>query len=471
MPSFDTGLSRIDKLFVDRDAAEAQASRVRREAFRVAICCGRDLAGSYTLQLTTLTAAALAMRCFPNAVSVVLDERTGFARLLVWANLNLTLRNAFRLLGVPTTTAPPDATAASIVVGDALAAQSAMRITFDGWIAKVGPARLLDRLQEREYCPLAGILGASLAVSELFLSFAGINVEAGRRVVALSLWRPEVAVSDPSAVGVPVEFLPRALWVLGLGHLGNGYLWTLAGLRYADTREATFYLNDYDSVGYENIETGVLFAPNDVGAPKTRVCATWLEARGFGTRLVERAFDAKFRRRAQEPASEPVLALCGFDSNPVRRDLATAEFLRVVESGLGSMASNFDTLCMHTLPNPRTLEEIWSDLSPVEVEKRVREQERMACENCGYLATGHDECGRYELAGKAVAVPFVGMTAATFVVAETLRLLHRGPAYTDVKMSLGTPGRCHALSRNPALYTVGDLTGLEYATAAPRAAI
>jgi hypothetical protein len=55
--------------------------------------------------------------------------------------------------------------------------------------------------------------------------------------------------------------------------LGIGYLWILAGLRYADTREATFYLNDYDFVECENVETGILFAPNDVGALKTRTCA------------------------------------------------------------------------------------------------------------------------------------------------------------------------------------------------------
>jgi hypothetical protein len=385
--------------------------------------------------------------------------------------MNLTIRDAFRLLGVPTTTDLPDATTASIALGDAAASQSAMRITFDGWIAKVGPSHLVDRLGEREYCPLAGILGASLAISELFLSFAAISLEAGRRAVALSLWRPKAAVSDPSAVGVPVEFLPRTLWALGLGHLGNSYLWTLASLRYTDTHETTFYLNDYDFVERENVETGVLFARTDVGALKTRICAAWLEARGFRTRLVERAFDANFRRRAQEPALEPALALCGFDSNPVRRDLVTAGFLRVVESGLGSTASNFDTLSVHTLPQPRPPEEIWPDLPAEEIEKRVQEQERMARENCGYLATGDDECGRYELAGKAVGVPFVGMTAATFVVAETLRLLHGGPAYNGVRMSLGTPDQCHAQSRDPALYTVSDLTAIEYATAVPRAAI
>ena len=62
-----------------------------------------------------------------------------------------------------------------------------------------------------------GCWRAALALSELFLSFAGISVEATRRTVGLSLWRPDLEMSDPEALGIPVEYLPRQLWLLGLG--------------------------------------------------------------------------------------------------------------------------------------------------------------------------------------------------------------------------------------------------------------
>src|SRR5947207_14619400 len=114
-----------------------------------------------------------------------------------------------------------------------MATPSAIRVTFDGWVASIGPVRILDRLPEREYCSLSGVLGAALAVSELFLSFADIHVEAARRRIAVSLWRPDADAGEPETLGVPVEFLPKALWVLGLGHLGNAYLWSLASLPYA----------------------------------------------------------------------------------------------------------------------------------------------------------------------------------------------------------------------------------------------
>ena len=49
-------------------------------------------------------------------------------------------------------------------------------------IATVGPATSTPRLPEREYCSITGAL-AALSLSELFLSFAAINIEAKRRIV------------------------------------------------------------------------------------------------------------------------------------------------------------------------------------------------------------------------------------------------------------------------------------------------
>ena len=465
MTTAECGISRIDKLFVDRDRTDAATAHARREAFTIAICCGDDLERSYTLQLAALTAASLAARCFPRAVRIVLSAKLQGARLLVWPSLSLTIRDAFtQLLGAPAIVTTVPTRSSAIVLGDAPAAPKALRITFDGWIAKVGPADRTERLQERQYCSVAGVLGAAIAVSEAFLSFAEICIAAGRRVVALSLWRPDADPSDPAALGVPVEYLPGSLWLLGLGHLGNAYLWVLASLPYADPKTALFYLNDYDRVERDNLETGVLFRAEDVPGLKTRVCNAWLEARGFRTRIIERPFDQHFRCRKEDPAKEPQMALCGFDSNPVRRDLATADFLRVIESGLGNSASNFDTLSMHTLPNPRPADKLWPDLPKEELEKRAKEQERLARENPAYAGLGTDECGRYELAGKSIAVPFVGATAASFVIAEALRLFHDGPAYTDLKFSLATPGKCAVVSAGT--YSASDFAALEYATAA-----
>ena len=114
----------------------------------------------------------------------------------------------------------------------------------------------------------------------------------------------------------------------------------------------------------------------------------------------------------------------------------------------------------HTLPNPRAPEELWPDLSPEEEEIQRQELERIAQENPAYEELGDDICGRAQLAGKSVAVPFVGVTAATLVVAEAIRLLHDGPAYSDIKLSLSDLKSVSAISKGN--YTIQDSAGIMF---------
>ncbi len=458
-------LSRISKLLVDGRDLSTQEALARRECFAITLRCGPDVERSRTLQLAVLTAANIATRCFPGAVRVVLEGGVPDARFLVWPSIAGTFRSALAdIVGLNSLNgaAEPENKGRVLLFGNATRVQGAVRVTFDGWIAKIGPAASVDPLPQRQYCSLSGVLAGALAISEMFLSFAELSIEAGRRTVGLSLWRPDLPISDSAALGVQVEVLPRNLWVLGLGHLGNAYLWALAALPYAQPNTTEIYLNDYDKVEPENVETGMIFTPNDESKLKTRICSKWLEDRGFKSRLVERPFDSNFRCRTAPP-HEPRLALCGFDSNPARRDLATSVFARVMESGLGGTKDNFDTISFHTLPNPRAVAALWPDLTPEQEVRQRENRERLARDNPGYAHLAKDECGRAELAGKSVAIPFVGATAATFVLAEAIRLLHDGPAYTDIKFALMDLNMRYATTTGN--YGVADLAGVEYCKA------
>lgn len=440
MGALDPHLSRISKLFADRDATVPDDALQRRSKHSVTLVCGTDVAASRTLQLAVLTAARIAMRCFPGAVRVIVPEQLHGAAMKIWPHAEQTFGNALTALLGPDNVHPEttDAAAASnpVLFGNASTIKGGLRATFDGWIACVGPAESTMRMSEREYCSLAGILAGSLALSEIFMAFAGITLLAGRRIVSLSLWRPDLAVNAPEALGIPVSVLPQEAWLLGLGHLGNAYLWSLATMPYKLTKDVCLYLNDFDIVETSNLETGVIFEKGHEDELKTRVLNDWLKGLGFQTRLLERKFDDAFRLQQ----GEPELALCGFDSNRARRHLATARFAQVVESGLGGMASNFDTIGLHTFPNERPAEDLWPDLDPAELDKQRRRQEAMARENAAYGMLADDECGRVALAGKSIAVPFVGVTASALVVAESLRVLLGGPAYGQVKLRLATPG-------------------------------
>jgi len=461
MGAFGQGLSRISKLLIDRDQANPEAVLARRQAYGVTLCCGEDVASSYTLQLAFLTAARIACRCFPGAVRLDLTPTLAQAPLLIWPWLRQTFGEALvEILGPEALGNRGSSVALNpLLFGSAPLIDGALRVTFDGWIAKVGPARDVPRLPEREYFPLAGILAASLALSELFLSFAGISLDATRRTVGLSLWRPDLAIDGGEALGTQVEYLPGPLWVLGLGHLGNAYLWSLATLPYRVPEDVEFALFDFDTIENDNVETGVILSTDDINSFKAHACDAWLRRRKFRTRLVERRFDATFRLQDKEPK----LALCGFDSNPSRRDLPHAHFARVIDGGLGGMAANFDTISIRTLPNPRSPDELWPDLTKEEEAKLSAYHERMVRENPGYRQLEGDDCGRHDLAGKSVAVPFVGTSAASFVIAEAVRMLHDGPAYFDIKLGLGNPRT--QVSRFRENYTAQDASGLSFARA------
>lgn len=455
----ETGISRISKVLVDRDQMTTDAVLARRKLYKVALRCGPDVSRSRTLQLAVMTAANIANRCFPGAVKIVLEPSVENAGLLFWPSIEQTFGQALiTLLGADALISPNNfqPNVPVLLFGDAPSLPRALRVTFDGWIAKVGPAETVGPLPQREYCSLSGVLAGALAISESFFSFAEISIEATRRTVGLSLWRPDLDINDSAALGIQVQFLPRELWVLGLGHLGNAYLWSLATLPYGDPGAVEVFLNDFDRIEPDNADTSLLFDAGDEGSYKTRVCSRWLEARAFRTRLIERPFDSNFRCRDEEPR----LALCGFDSNEVRREIATAEFLRVMESGLGGTADNFDTISFHTLPNPRSIEELWPVPTPTEKLAQAQQLERMARENRAYALLDDNDCGRAELAGKTVAVPFVGAAAATIVLAEAIRLLHGGPAYTDIKLVLSDLTRRFAQTKRN--YAAQDLVGLNY---------
>jgi hypothetical protein len=168
---------------------------------------------------------------------------------------------------------------------------------------------------------------------------------------------------------------------------------------------------------------------------KTRVSAKWLQSRGFDPTLVERAFDKGTFCKLEEPS----VALCGFDGQGPRHILDRAKFDLVVECGLGGRAENFDAISFHTLPNSsRTASQIWPTV--YSQENSNQRAIKLANENQVYQSfRDKNKCGHIELAGKAVAVPFVGATASSLVIAETLRAMHDGERYENIELRLECP--------------------------------
>lgn len=303
-----------------------------------------------------------------------------------------------------------------------------VRTAYAGWRGGIVPAHASVNPSGPKPMPLAPMLSAALAVNEAFLFMSTGGSSCGRRVTGMSLWdlRPDADWLTASSSEPELAYLPSSLWLIGLGHLGQAYLWGLGLLPFPDPSKLKLVLQDTDTITPSTESTSILSDVRSVGLKKTRAMASWAERRGFTTSIHERLFDAAFRRQPEEPA----IALCGIDNAVGRNALDKVGFDLVVEAGLGRGHRDFRTMRLHTLPCGRPAAALWRGRDRLEDVSQQKAYRRLMRE--GSL----DHCGVTLLAGKAVGAPFVGAAAATLALADVLRLLHGGPIYQMVDLDL-----------------------------------
>ncbi|MHB1496546.1 MAG: hypothetical protein ACYCXN_01320 [Acidimicrobiales bacterium] len=302
----------------------------------------------------------------------------------------------------------------TICFGDAPAdvpGERVLRATFDGWTAGVVEGRHTP-LAERDLFVPAGVAAAGIAVAEAFQLRRG-DVRAGRRDQGVSLWRPDVRWLATDAIGPDeVAIAPREWWLIGLGHLGQAYLWTIGLLPYAKPDDVSLMLQDDDHATKANESTGLL-VPRGWRGRKTRALATIAEDHGFATAITERRFAP-----GQGPAGdEPRLALVGVDNPETRRQLSDAGFAAVVDAGLGAGPVDYLAIQTRVFPAGRRSDEV-----PGWQQRPVPDAGLLELPAYKDMAT-ENECGTIQIAGRSVAAAFVGAVASALVVAEAVRLL------------------------------------------------
>ena len=401
------------------------------DSYRIGIVAGDSVAQSPTMQAAVLTAVNTGRRSFLGGVSV---EGTLHVPLLVTWGRCRTLAEAVEDLGGVIDDCAPGVP--RIVVGGksmpSTDAEFAVRATFDGWCGGVAPLDQGLQLPERQECIPAGVLAGALGVSEAFQFVRGDSALAGRRDVGLSLWQPDKAINwlDAGELGPKLERLPASAWIIGLGHLGQAFLWTLGLLPYVFPEKVSLVLQDSDELVEANDSTSLLTTPALLGVKKTRAMAAWCELRGFRTSIVERKFAGDFMVAGDEPR----VALCGVDNALARADLEDVGFDRVIEAGLGAGTQEYLAFQTHTFPAGRTAKHRWGT-------EGHRPDADAVAGNPAYRALaqdGVDDCGIITLAGRTVGASFVGAVTAAVAIAELIRLGLGGPRYELVDGSLSS---------------------------------
>ena len=412
-------LHRLTKSILD--SGEASSIEEALEIFSqygVHVLLGKDIKSSPAAQVIALTVINTAARSFLGNVTVDSEDfnlsAPGFegwtlCDFMKWAGINENISMVKPRW--------PRISIGAVETSDSIVPWA------NGWRFGLGTSNGMGKF----FAP-ACVAAGGLAVSEAFSLLRQDNPYAGRRHLELSLWDPKDGASEPteSAFTPP----PGGLWLVGVGHLGQAYCWTLG---FMAPGKLPLYVQDVDLVTQSTLSTSILCTPGDVGIRKTRVAARWLEERGYNVSLVERRFNEHLRLGPDEPA----IALFGVDNPAARRAIEAVGFRLVVDAGLGAGYRDFRGIRIRTFPGPSKAAQLWA-------EGGQDGEIVMAPAYQKLLDQGAEPCGITTLATRAVGAPFVGCVAAAYVIAEHVRRQCGGQGVGYLDLNLRDPARLDA---------------------------
>lgn len=427
-------LNRLASVLMETEGIPHSSAMARLSGLRLEINCGPEIASSQALQAALLTAANCAKRSFLGGVHLNLPPNIP---LLVPWPAAVTLNEAVASI-VPAglSGAPADEV---LHLGSA-GPRAGLLVVCDGWRAGVLAPRAHRNFRAGSDGVLGGVLGGALGVGKVFFRAVGLEVRDDFASAGISLWAPEGEWQDSATGGPAIQAYPKRFWLLGLGHLGQAYAWTLSLLPSQTDKMVEVFLQDYDIAKRANIAAGLLSEESVLGLKKTRVCSAWLEARGIKTSLVERAFG----KDSKAQPAEPLVALAGFDSPVPRQFLEGHGFKYIIDGGVGHHAGNFDEIMIHTFPDAtKSAEAIFAKASQARANRLPLELlKEFGQGTCGALVD--------ELSKTSASTSFVGACTAALAVGDAIRGLHNGTRYEVLHWKLrgADPATAHAAPAN-----------------------
>lgn len=383
-------LNRTVKLALDEGKAASYADAERLfGTFRLRIAVGRGFSASPAAEAAVLTLINAARKTFLGGVELVghHQERCTMA----WFR-GQTLAEVANGFGVLCGEAGIDSDTPTIVVGAApshAVLDLGLRLDVGGFT--------LDPEGRSEWtldAPVAvGVAAAGAAINEVFQRVYRGRLLAGARRVRFEL--PCAMRRDE-----------REAWLIGLGHLGQAYLWTLA-LQVSAGERFRLRLTDYDEVTPSSLSTCLLVDMTDIGRKKVDAVTDKLEEIGFD--VVRDISKVVLNDGAVE--SDYAMVLVAVDNIGLRRGLDRLHAPRVLECGIGDGSEGFTRVQMHAFPGRRLARDVWQGEDarasrPVDISSPAYQ---------AMLRESGDECGTTLVASRSVATPFVGAFAGALL--------------------------------------------------------
>lgn len=409
----DSETSRIRAALVNSGQYSFREAEEKILRSRLHIEVGADAARTPAGQSAFLTAVLTGARCFGEVTFEVGIDTSLLRPLPIPAR---TLAEAALFFGGRCAKERPHFRTVLIGAGPKSVDEWSVRASWDGWIASVSPSGHQVQMG-RSDCALAGVAAGALGVGQAFLAEQGDRI-AGKRTQILPLWSP---IGQPSfhEAGPPLAqlYLPTQLWLIGLGNLGQAYLWSLSQLSYPAYDEVLLFLQDDQKIGRENWGTSVLVERGRYNILKTKVGEEWATGCGFEVRRIDRRMDGNLLRYDREPG----IALAGLDRMPARRMLACRGFEYIVDAGLGAAVDDYCKIRVNVFDSTRSPAIHFhgvEDRTP-EIAERLRQLPAYR-----ELAREREDggCGTAMLVETGVAVPFVSAVAGALVVTQAIRI-------------------------------------------------
>jgi hypothetical protein len=365
---------------------------------------------------------ATARKCFGRVTVVTSDDAPLIAKLPI----GKTLRSATRQLGARIGKAASAKATHTIIIGTAERNERwSIHCWWDRWSSGT---RSRGELPGDSRLALSGVFSAALAVRQVFACvLAGKPLRA--RDSTVSLWTPWLP-ADHTNIGPECFDVPDQFWFLGLGHLGQGFVWNLCFLGSTAGRAV---VQDDQTIGEENEATSLLVLSNDIGEKKTRIGARWLKAAGWTPDIIERRHYGDIRLQP----SDPPYLLCGLDRVEPRLVMATHGFNYMVDAGLGHGPHDFEGIQLRVVAKGDAANDLWDRSAAADSGGSHRD----CGENAAYVELGKQigQCGIVSFAEASTAVPFVGAAAGALVIAQAIRLASMNATARFMQMQMGAP--------------------------------
>jgi hypothetical protein len=227
---------------MEKEKCSPEAALEKLASLKILLVAGEQIASSLSLQAAFLTAVNTAKRAFLGGVAIHLPQENITCLVPTPAALSFN-ETATKLCGelLIAQDGPFDFTLSFGVAPEN--DQNSLEVVANSWQGGVVADRQGFRPAEDNYgLPIGGIYAGALGVGLAFLSVTGISSAAADKSTGISLWRPDLNWDAQEAIGPIVESLPKKYWLLGLGHLGQAYLWNIGMLPYANHAEIEILL-------------------------------------------------------------------------------------------------------------------------------------------------------------------------------------------------------------------------------------